>query len=280
MSKGAVIFAHNNVGVDYVKMAIFCASQIKKYLDIPVSIITSDIEYLSNFPDHGFDKVIDVPNEISSKKRYYDGSLTVNEYEWRNTTRCTVYDLTPYDTTLVVDSDYIINSSLLKTALDRDEPFQIYRNSLDLADWRNRDSFIKINSYSIPFYWATVFIFRKDSVTQALFDLVTYIKSNWEYFKILYGIDYHLYRNDFVFSIAIHIMNGKTNGEFATELPGLMTYTLDRDLLVEMNNDRMQFLIEKKDHLGEYIAAKTSGLDVHVMNKISLLRFIDGGNGV
>jgi hypothetical protein len=39
-------------------------------------------------------------------------------------------------------------------------------------------------------------------------------------------------------------------------------------------------LVEKKNYPGEYLVAKTSGLDVHVMNKYSLLRFIDGGNGV
>ena len=48
MKNGAVIFAHNNQGIDYVKMAIFCASRIKQHLDIPVSIITNDLDYLKN----------------------------------------------------------------------------------------------------------------------------------------------------------------------------------------------------------------------------------------
>ena len=89
-----------------------------------------------------------------------------------------------------------------------------------------------------------------------------------------------IFRNDFAFSIAIHIMNGKTNGEFAMPLPGTMTYVQDRDLLIEMKDTTMQFLVEKKDFLGEYLAAKTTGVDVHVMNKLSLSRVIDGGSGV
>jgi hypothetical protein len=75
-------------------------------------------------------------------------------------------------------------------------------------------------------------------------------------------------------------MNGKTNGEFAVELPGKMIYTYDRDLLVSTSGNKMQFLIEKKDYSGEYILSRTEGLDIHVMNKYSLSRCIDGGNGV
>lgn len=75
-------------------------------------------------------------------------------------------------------------------------------------------------------------------------------------------------------------MNGKTNGQFAVELPGKMVYAMDRDILVSIDGNKMKFLIEKKDFLGEYLAAKTTGLDVHVINKLSLSRYIDGGSGV
>ena len=75
-------------------------------------------------------------------------------------------------------------------------------------------------------------------------------------------------------------MNGKTNGEFAKPLPGKMTYIQDKDLLVDIKEDSMLTLVEKEKYLGEYIAVKTQGIDVHVMNKHSLLRFIDGGSGV
>jgi hypothetical protein len=75
-------------------------------------------------------------------------------------------------------------------------------------------------------------------------------------------------------------MNGKTNGEFALELPGKMIFAADKDILVSADENKMQFLVEKKDYLGEYTMVKTTGLDVHVMNKFSLSRYIDGGYGV
>ena len=40
MTHGAVIFALNNGGIDYVKLAVFAAERVRKYLQVPVSIIT------------------------------------------------------------------------------------------------------------------------------------------------------------------------------------------------------------------------------------------------
>ncbi len=64
--------------------------------------------------------------------------------------------------------------------------------------------------------------------------------------------------------------------EFANPLPGKMNYILDRDILIDCKDDAIKFLVEKRNYAGEYVATKTEGLDVHVMNKYSLTRFIDG----
>jgi len=275
---GAVIFAQNNTSIDYIKLAIYAARQIILYLELPVSLITDNKQWLdSNYPNHPFDKVIEIPNETAVQKKFFhDGALASQKLDWRNHSRSSVYDLTPYDRTLVIDSDYILNSSVLKSAFLNDHEFQIYRNSFDLLEWRPGTEFKRINQYSIPFYWATAFVFTKNDTMKSFFDLVAYIKNNWLYFRNLYSIESPTFRNDFAFSIAIHIMNGKTNGGFAQELPGTMTYITDKDLLVDCNLDKMKFLLEKKDHPGEYILAKTQGIDVHVMNKISLSRWLDG----
>ncbi len=176
---------------------------------------------------------------------------------------------------MIIDSDYILNSDVLKIALERDTPFQIYKRSFNLTSWKDSKPYERINQYSIPFYWATVVVFDKDPVVEAFFNLVTYIKKNWLYFRVLYNIDIEFFRNDYAFSIAIHLMNGKMSGDFAIELPGSMNYIEDRDILVSMKDNSMQFLIQKQDHLGEYIVAKTTNIDMHVMNKDSLTRVIN-----
>lgn len=282
MTTGALIFAQNTVGVDYVKLAIFAAKRVKEHLGIPVSLATDSESWLKFYPEHTsvFDKIIPIVGNNNQQKRFYDGTLAYKTAEWKNLTRNQAYDITPYDRTLVLDSDYIINSNTLVKALNNNYSFQIFRKSFDLALNRDGSSFERINQHSIPFYWGTVFIFDKTASTRALFDLIEYIKLNWEYFRIIYKIDAPNFRNDFAFSIAIHIMNGNTEGDFAQELPGLMTYTLDRDIMVTMKDNKMTFLVEKAHYPGEYTLVSTNATDVHVMNKQSLTRFIDGGYGV
>lgn len=282
MSQGVVIFAQNNADVDYIKLATFSANRAKQYLNLPVTLITDSRGWLEDSqPNHPFDQIIDVEyTSASQRKLFFDGALTSKNLEWRNFARNLAYDLTPYNTTLVIDSDYIINSDNLKLAFARGIDFQIYSKSMDLASWRNTEEFDRVNMYSIPFYWATAFIFQKNEITKSFFNLIAYIKSNWNYYRILYNIDSTLFRNDYAFSIAIHIMNKKGLNSFAMELPGSMIYTKDKDLLVSSVDNKMQFLLEKKDYPGEYMLAKTQGLDIHVMNKFSLSRFIDGGSGV
>jgi hypothetical protein len=282
MSQGVIIFAQNNADVDYIKLATFAARQVQKHLDLPVSLITDSRGWLeTSQPNHPFDKIIDVEyTSTAQKKKFHDGALTGKSLEWRNFARNRAYDLTPYETTLVIDSDYIINSDVLKSAFNRDIELQIYSNSTDLAGWRDTSEFKRINEFSIPFYWATAFIFQKTKITQAFFDLIAYIKSNWNYYRVLYNIDSTLFRNDYAFSIAIHIMSGKCDSNFVTELPGSMIYITDKDLLVSGKDNKMQFLVEKKNYPGEYLMVKTENLDVHIMNKFSLSRYIDGGSGV
>ena len=80
-----------------------------------------------------------------------------------------------------------------------------------------------------------------------------------------------------MFSVAIHIMNGYQEGDFAHKLPGTKYYTADRDILWELDQDNFLFLLEKENHLGEYTPLRIKGSNIHVMNKFSLNRIIDRG---
>jgi hypothetical protein len=281
MTTGALIFAQNNGVVDYVKLAVFAAEQIKKHLNIPVALATDSEGWLeSAYPNHKFDHIIHIESPAAGRRSFHDGAFASKVLEWKNLSRTKIYDITPFETTLVIDSDYIINSDILKPALERDSDFQIYKSSMDLTTWRQNSEFSKVNDQSIPFYWATVFIFKKSLWTQTLFTLVDYIKENWFYFRALYNIDSSIYRNDYSFSIAIHLLNGKTTSDLPLELPGKMVFTTDKDILLSIEDNGMQFLVEKENHLGEYTSAKIKSLDIHVMNKISLARCIDEVNNV
>ena len=277
MSKGAFLIARNNGHIDYVKQAVFLARRIKKYLDVPVTIATDSADYLeSTFGVADFDKVIRLENTQDSNLRYYfDGTLSKQTASFKNNNRASVYDLTPYDETLLLDTDYIISNELLKSTFDSTFDFMLYKKSNDIANVRDKREFDKVSNTGVDFYWATVVFFRKTETNKIFFDLVAHIEQEWNHYRRVYQITSSLFRNDYAFSIAIHIMNGFVPGDFAQQLPGSMMYTTDKDVLWQLDDDEMMFLVEKKEYLGEYTALKTSGQTIHVMNKSSLNRIID-----
>jgi hypothetical protein len=276
MSKGALLIAHNNSQINYVKLAVNSARRIKKFLEVPVSLIT-DSDSIKNQEDlEIFDKIILVETGASANSKYfYDGIDKSVNLSWNNLTRSTCFNLSPYDETLVLDVDYILNSSTLKNCWNQQNDFLIYKQSVDFATWRNSKEFKYISDYSIEFYWATVFFFRKTEATASFFRLVDHVKENWSYYKVLYQLHSTNFRNDYAFSIAIHMMNGFKQGDFAAELPGKMFYTLDTDILLENKDTSYKFLLQNNSAIGGYLPASISNIDLHIMNKYSLLRSID-----
>jgi hypothetical protein len=277
MSKGAFLIARNNGHIDYVKQAVFLAKRIKKYLDIPVTVATDCADYLeSSFGTDDFDQIIRLDYTEEKNARYFfDGALSKKTASFKNNNRASVYDLTPYDETLLLDTDYIISNDLLKSCFTSKSDFLIYKKSNDIAKVRDESEFDKISDTSVDFYWATVVFFRKTETNETFFNLVAHIEQEWNHYRRVYQITSSLFRNDFAFSIAIHIMNGFQPGDFAQQLPGSMLYTTDKDILWQLNDTGMMFLVEKDGYLGEYTALKTHGQTIHVMNKFSLSRIID-----
>jgi hypothetical protein len=274
MTKGVLIFAQNNSEIDYAKISLYTAMRVKEFLQVPVTLVTDSKDWLLDSQPTAadvFDQIISIDSDTTQTKKFYDGTLASKTLTWKNLNRADCYDLSPYDETLVIDSDYIISSNNLSAVWSSPKNFLIYRDSFDLAQWRDDSSFRYLNQLSIPFYWATAFYFKKTQDTEAFFNLVKYIKQNWSYYRALYNIDSTVFRNDFAFSIALNMMGE----EFFGKLPGKMNYILDRDVLVKIKENSFQFLVEKKNYSGEYIATKTTGLDMHIMNKYSLVRCIN-----
>jgi hypothetical protein len=277
MNKGVFLIARNNGYIDYVKQAVFLARRINKYLGLPVTLATDSKKYLTNtFGTDDFDKIVELPWKDGSNLRYFfDGTMSKKTSSFKNSGRANVYDLSPYDETLLLDTDYIISDDLLKSCFTSKLDLMLYKNSNDVAKVRDESEFKTISDTSVDFYWATVVFFRKTETNKTFFNLISHIEEEWTHYRRTYQIISSLFRNDFAFSIAIHIMNGFQSGDFANELPGSMLYTTDKDILWQLKDDEMMFLVEKKDHLGEYTTIKTSGQSIHVMNKFSLGRVID-----
>jgi hypothetical protein len=277
MSKGALIFARNNDQLDYVKQAYFLAKRIKKYLQIPVSIATENKEYLERRYDTSIlDKIISLDSiEVSNNRNFRDGTMWTKTASFKNIGRSTAFDISPYNETLLLDSDYIISNDHLKSCFENKHDFLIYKDATDISRVRDDYEFKYVSDSSVPFYWATCIFFRKTEENKIFFDLVKHIQENYIHYRKIYQITSPMFRNDYAFSIAIHIMNNFQQGTFAHPMPGNMWYSTDNDILWELDDDNMLFLVEKEKFIGEYTPIRVTGRTVHVMNKFSLERIID-----
>lgn len=281
MTKGVFLFAQNNHTIDYVKQAIFCAKKIKKHLNLPVALATDNSSYLKqNYPyyEKYIDHVIELEwKECTQTKTFFDGTMSKRDLEWRNFERHNVYNLTPFDETLVMDTDFIVGNDLYKFAFETDEELLIFKDITDVnADRPELHVFKHISDKSIDMYWATVFYFKKTESMKLFFNLVSHVKDNWKFYRIINQIPDYKFRNDFAFSIAIHILNGHQKTNWPKPLPGNLWFTTDLDILVKMDkeDERYTFLLDKKNWRGHYTLSSIEDANIHIMNKFSLDRAI------
>jgi hypothetical protein len=275
MSKGVLLFAFNNDSLNYLNQARHAAERISKFMDLPTSIVTDEKVNIEQYPH--FDKIIKVKNAaINNTRKYNDGSLYSKSLNFRNFGREHSYRLSPYKETIVMDTDFVICNDKLNNCFLQQNDFLLYKNSSHVGHRKNIYEFEHISDTSIDFYWATVFFFRKTKLNETFFNLVSHIRENYIHYRNVYQFKNTMYRNDFAFSIAIHIMNGFQKGNFAAELPGKNFFSLDKDILTRITNDIVYMLVEKENSLGEYTPVKLSGSNIHIMNKFSLERVING----
>ena len=122
MTSGILLFAYNNSHIDYAKHAIFCAKNAKKFLKLPVSLVTDSKTYLQRqYENHidVFDSIIDDKTSSSQTKKFYNGQQ-YKKLTWNNHSRPNAYDITPYERTLVMDTDYIVSNNSLLNCFEDD----------------------------------------------------------------------------------------------------------------------------------------------------------------
>lgn len=279
MTKGVLLFAQNNSKVDYIKQAQYCSSRIKEYLNLPVCLATDNVNLLkSQYAGYEkyFDDVVQIDRvDNGNRRRFSDGiygrKITL---QWFNYSRVDAYDITPYDETIVMDTDVLISNDTLLECFRNNQDFMIAKESKDLRVSNPRASrqLKWIGDHSIEMVWATLFYFKKNKEVELLFRLMQHIRENYNYYRLTFAVTETKYRNDFVFAMAIHIINGRKKEHWPHPMPGNLWHTLDLDHLVSVDGKELKFLLEN-DY--EYYPASVNGLNVHVMNKFSLSRIVD-----
>src|SRR5210317_2000311 len=109
MTVGALLFAFDSE-IKYTKLAVECAKRIKQYLGLPSTLITD-----RKLDTDIFDQQIIVAKPENTNKRFWHD--TERTTTWYNFGRHNAIDVTPYDRTLLLDIDYIVNSNTLLSAI-------------------------------------------------------------------------------------------------------------------------------------------------------------------
>jgi hypothetical protein len=272
MTQGFLLFAHDNESISYGLMAYWQAKRIEKHLAKPVSIVT-DSNTVQNLDQtiidwrKTFDKVILVEELATQTKIYIDTELT-----FHNIDRVNAWDSTPYDETIVIDTDIIIQSNKFNHLWNYNADLVVCKNSPNLHGECSSE-FRWISEKTLPFYWATAFYFKKTEESKLFFDHCKYVKKYYGWFKHVYDLNSGPVRNDFIWSIALHNLSGRENFEWAPTIPWTLHHSENKDHILKMTECETRFLTPKGLCL-------VKNQDVHVLNKFTLLDKIKEELGV
>ena len=281
MTRGILIFAHNNRDVDYALMSIVSGHLAGKYLQVPVSLITDKftIQWMKQSKIYQkaksvFDKIIEIEKPVTDNQRNLHDGVENKLVPFINSNRYSAYELTPYDRTLLIDSDFLIFSNTLENYWDVDSDILISSAINDIYDQKRlgyHDRYI--SDTGIHLYWATTVMFSKSEYSKTFFNLVDQIRENYQYYSDLFRFDSRQYRNDIAFSIAKHILDGYET-DITSSLPPVLS-TLDKDVLLDVSTSGKLTMLVSPNLDSNYIAASVNNVDIHVMNKQSLIRQSD-----
>lgn len=280
--RGVLYFAYNNEQINYVSQAAVSAALAKKYLtNVGAALVTSefDLPYGNEHgvdPEEVFDHIIITDPPWEDQYRIYrDGQDTKQKLPYRNINRIYAYDLSPFNETLLLDTDYIIQSNILDHCWGNIEPLMINHKATTVTGDDVAQSEIRLNEKTIPMYWATVVYFIDHPITDAYFTFIKNATQYYKYYSKVFKYPSNAFRNDFVFSVASHMLDDYNENGFISTLPNNKLVTsLDKDIILDVDFDTIKFFSYKYDktqyHETVHLVPTKVFSDVHIMNKFTL----------
>jgi hypothetical protein len=269
MTRGAILFAFNSPKFDYYSMAEYAAKRINHFLDMPVTLVTDEQSTLSS-TGYKFDKVIKVEPNLDNKR---DG------VPWINKGRCQAYALSPYDETLLLDVDYVVNSNRLLKAFETSVDFACHDNTAYFMQPRLSQEVL--STYSFKTLWATVIAFRKTERAKQIFECLEMVQNNYAHYSNIHSFISAVYRNDYALTLALRIANGHTYlpGDI---IPWNLLHVGKNTTVYKDNSDMLdtEYTIlfdnwQKGKIRKEYI--KVKDIDFHIMNKENFVELMKNG---
>jgi hypothetical protein len=201
MSNGVLLVAFDTVTdqgnvLQYTELAKICANLVRKHLRLPVGIV-------SNVPVEGFDEQIIVEKPAADCRHVLLKDVH-ESYNWYNDYRRQLYKLTPFDRTLLLDTDYLLQTNQYSKCFEINAPFQIVKSVYDPTGRNSFDKYKLLPNRTIPQTWATAMYWNRDAAEY--FEYADMIAENYEYYARVFCFSHKQYRNDMVFSIVSHML--------------------------------------------------------------------------
>ena len=263
MTRGITIFAFNNEQIDYLAMAAWSAGNIHRHLDLPVCVITDVTDPARTA---AFDQVVVTESPTVQQQRYFFDYK--KNAAWHNMSRSSVYDLSPWDHTLVLDADYVVASDQLKVLFEADQDFLAHDRAVDVSGYPPFDNNNWFGSYQLPMAWATVMCFCRSKTAKLIFDSMQMIRNNWNHYRELYHINEETFRNDYALSIAMNIVDGHTLSMPSIPWPLMSLTSLSR--LIQLGADTYRVEYENTNTEGKTRWIQLHNQDFHAMGKRAL----------
>lgn len=265
MNQGILLFAHNNERINYGAFAVWCAKRIHKHLAQPVSLVcdAATLKSIQQLDTSVFDQIIPSEVEAHQQKRYQSELHT-----FKNLDRTMAWELTPYAETIVLDTDVAVQSPILNTLWGSCHDMIVCADAEHVFK-RPYEEFNWLSMYSIRFFWATQFYFRKTEQSRVFFETCQWIKHNYAWHALLHDFNPKLIRNDYLWSIALHLLGGAAGSTWCATMPWSLMYATDADTLHSINDNE---IIMSSIHPTEI--CKIKNRDMHLMNKNQLEKFV------
>lgn len=266
MKRGAILFAYNSPKYNYYTMAEHTAKRINHFLNLPVTLVT-DNESLPKNSEYKFDNVIITEPD---KNNIRDWGV------WINKGRYQAYELSPYDETILLDTDYMVNSDKLLKTFDVSVDFCCHDTTTFLMHPNAPQEVL--SAYSYKTLWATVIAFKKTNRSKQIFECLEMVQKNFDHYANIHSFVAGVYRNDYALTLALRIANGHTisSGDI---IPWNLLH-VGKNTSVYKNSDsefNTEYTVmfdnwQRGKIRKEYITIKD--MDFHVMNKDNFLELI------
>ena len=283
--KGVCLFAYNTPELDYIKLAVICAQYVKRHLGLPVCLITDvggdawlhqshDQEVI----DACIDYIVETDDEMKPNVRqHYDSPWTEFKSQFNNSNKHRVWDYSPFEKTLLLDTDYIVKTDFLNTVMDTQTGVAMFDRAITLRNEEPLPGEVRLNEIGIPMWWSTVIYFDRSPISELFFNTWAHIADNYEYYQHMYNFPGHLFRTDYCVSIAVHILNGMQAGDVINNMFDLPMQNMSaKDDFVGLESDDVWFIFaHDRDEPWKNLLVKHTDYDVHIMNKRSWARNYD-----